>query len=87
MKLMKTIPKHNIFSIQPLKSYGAGRKKKLLPEHRSFFFQVSLLRDLVRISDGGLTPAADTNLLFTVFRGGSHPASDIFSVLYLSITC
>ena len=34
------------------------------------------------ISDGGLNPATDTNKLPTAYRGGSHPASDIFITHY-----
>ena len=30
-----------------------------------------------RISDGGMTPATDTNLLLTACKDGSHPTSDI----------
>ena len=30
------------------------------------------------ISDGGLTPTTDTDLLLSTYRGGSHFTSDIF---------
>ena len=30
------------------------------------------------ISDGGLTPTTDTDLLLATYRGGSHLTSDIF---------
>ena len=32
------------------------------------------------ISDGGLTPTTDTDLLLATYRGGSHLTSDIFSL-------
>ena len=32
------------------------------------------------ISDGGLTPTTDADLLLATYRGGSHLTSDIFSL-------
>ena len=35
------------------------------------------------ISDGGLTPTTDTDLLLATYRGGSHLTSDILNGRYL----
>ena len=34
------------------------------------------------ISDGGLTPTTDTDLLLATYRGGSHLTSDILNLNY-----
>ena len=36
------------------------------------------------ISDGGLTPTTDTDLLLAAYRGGSHFTSDIFMQFILT---
>ena len=38
------------------------------------------------ISDGGLTPTTDTDLLLATYRGGSHFTSDI-NITYYVLVC
>lgn len=51
----------------------------------SDFFETTSPRILAqRITDGGLTPITDTNLLLTTYRDGSHLTSDI-NIYHISI--
>ena len=50
------------------------------------FLSASLHILAERISDGGLTPTTDTNLLLATYRSGSHLTSDIFLLPDYSFT-
>ena len=47
------------------------------------FLSASLHILAERISDGGLTPTTDTNLLLATYRSGSHLTSDIYFIIIL----
>ena len=65
-----------------LKSNFKNASAFLLREARHAMHDILLLRISAilqeAISDGGLTPTTDTDLLLSTYRGGSHFTSDIF---------
>ena len=51
--------------------------------HDIFLLRISAILPEA-ISDGGLTPTTDTDLLLATYRGGSHFTSDIIRVTKIS---
>ena len=66
-----------------LKSNFKNASAFLLRDARHAMHDILLLRISAilpeAISDGGLTPTTDTDLLLATYRGGSHLTSDIYN--------
>ena len=54
-------------------------------KHDIFLLRISAILPEA-ISDGGLTPTTDTDLLLATYRGGSHLTSDINNFLRIRYT-
>ena len=55
-----------------------GQRDARHAKHDIFLLRISAILPEA-ISDGGLTPTTDTDLLLATYRGGSHLTSDIIT--------